>query len=111
MGDLQVLRDVGVLIASCKTHMRSRVVETFVDINMEDVSNNPTGRLLLQAAVFLLVLVLSTHCFTTARYLIQSLSDRRYKGKEPTSLPYQLPGVGSALELVRNPHGFFNSAV
>ncbi|SPO01744.1 related to cytochrome P450 7B1 [Cephalotrichum gorgonifer] len=92
--------------------MRLRIVKDFVGVDMDDTINNSAiGTPVVQAAVFILILVLSTHCFTTARYLFQSFSDRRYKGKEPTSLPYQLPGVGSALQLVRNPHGFFDSVV
>ena len=90
--------------------MRSRIVKYLVDVDMED-TNNLTGRLLVQVAIIALVSLLSTHCFTTARYLLQSFTDRRYKGKEPATLPYQLPGVGSALDLVKNPHGFFDSAV
>ncbi|KAI9164115.1 Cytochrome P450 monooxygenase calL [Paramyrothecium foliicola] len=39
------------------------------------------------------------------------LLKRRYRGKEPPTLPYVLPGVGSALSLIRNPHGFFDSIV
>ncbi|KAF5681670.1 cytochrome P450 monooxygenase 7B1 [Fusarium circinatum] len=43
--------------------------------------------------------------------LVARFRDRRYKGKEPSTLPYVLPGVGSALSLIKNPHGFFNSIV
>ncbi|ENH66905.1 Cholesterol 7-alpha-monooxygenase [Fusarium oxysporum f. sp. cubense race 1] len=43
--------------------------------------------------------------------LVARFCDRRYQGKEPSTLPYVLPGVGSALSLIRNPHGFFNSIV
>lgn len=89
--------------------MRSRIVRHLVDVDMEEANSSSTG-LLVQAAVLILISLLSTHCFTTARYIIQSFTDRRYKGKEPSTLPYQLPGVGSALDLVRNPHGFFDSA-
>ncbi|KAF5001554.1 hypothetical protein FDECE_10902 [Fusarium decemcellulare] len=57
------------------------------------------------------LLLLATHCFTTFRYSIQRFCDRRHLGKEPLTLPYALPGVGSALSLIRNPHGFFDSVV
>lgn len=58
-----------------------------------------------------LLLLLLTHCFTTIRYSVQRFRNRRYQGKEPLTLPYILPGVGSALSLITNPHGFFNNIV
>jgi hypothetical protein len=57
------------------------------------------------------VLLFSTYCITTIRYSLQRFSDRRYQGKEPSTLPYGVPGLGSALGLIRNPHGFFKSIV
>ena len=56
-------------------------------------------------------LLFSTYCITTIRYLLQRSCDRRYQGKEPSTLPYGVPGLGSALGLIRNPHGFFKSIV
>lgn len=85
--------------------MRSLIVKNLLGVNNDD---NMLGSLML-LAVFAVFSILSTHCFTTLRYLIQSFSDRRFKGKEPPTLPYQLPGIGSALDLIRNPHGFFDS--
>lgn len=63
------------------------------------------------ALAAVLVFLLSTYCITTIRYLLQRSRDRRYQGKEPSTLPYGVPGLGSALGLIRNPHGFFKSIV
>ncbi|KPA38475.1 cytochrome p450 7b1, partial [Fusarium langsethiae] len=63
------------------------------------------------ALVSLLVLLFSTYCITTIRYSLQRISNRRYQGKEPSTLPYGVPGLGSAFGLIRNPHGFFKSIV
>lgn len=58
---------------------------------------------------FALIVVLSTHCFTTARYYIHyHLIDHHNRGKEPLTLPYSLPWVGSAIYMIENPHGFFD---
>ncbi|KAM7198353.1 Cytochrome P450 [Rhypophila sp. PSN 637] len=88
--------------------MRSRLLQDLVAVDM-DPDSTRLGIMGLQVAVGVLILLLSTHVLTTFRYLFQSFRNRRYKGKEPSSLPYQLPGVGSALQLVTNPHGFFDS--
>ncbi|KAH7198438.1 cytochrome P450 [Fusarium flagelliforme] len=63
------------------------------------------------ALAAVLVLLFSTYCITTIRYSLQRFSDRRYQGKEPSTLPYGIPGLGSALGLIQNPHGFFKSIV
>ncbi|KAM5384726.1 hypothetical protein ACJA88_002573 [Fusarium oxysporum] len=89
--------------------MPSRVLKDMFDFDMMDAPFfNASASTIALVAVLLL---LSTHCITTIRYSIQRFCDRRYQGKEPSTLPYVLPGVGSALSLIRNPHGFFNSIV
>jgi len=65
----------------------------------------------MYALVAVLVLLFSTYCITTIRYWLQRSCNRRYQGKEPSTLPYGVPGLGSALGLIRNPHGFFKSIV
>lgn len=72
------------------------------------IANNPATSYALAALV---VLLFSTYCITTIRYSLQRLCNRRYQGKEPSTLPYGVPGLGSALGLIRNPHGFFKSIV
>jgi ABC-type Fe3+ transport system permease subunit len=89
--------------------MQSRVLKDMFNFDMMNATFLDAS-----ASTFALValfLLLSTHCITTIRYSIQRFYDRRYKGKEPSTLPYVLPGVGSAISLIRNPHGFFKSIV
>lgn len=89
--------------------MPSRVLKDMFDF---DMMNAPLFNVSASSiALVAVLLLLSTHCITTIRYSIQRFYDRRYRGKEPSTLPYVLPGVGSALSLIRNPHGFFNSIV
>ncbi|RKK81088.1 hypothetical protein BFJ69_g4000 [Fusarium oxysporum] len=89
--------------------MPSRVLKDMFDFDMMNAPFfNASASTIALVAVLLL---LSTHCITTIRYSIQRFCDRRYQGKEPSTLPYVLPGVGSAPSLIRNPHGFFNSIV
>ncbi|KAK3315645.1 cytochrome P450 [Apodospora peruviana] len=90
--------------------MRSRLLKDLVAVDMDNTDESTRlGRVGLEIVLGVLILLLSTHCFTTCRYLLQSFRNRRYKGKEPSSLPYQLPGIGSAFQLVTNPHRFFDS--
>ncbi|KAM0222085.1 hypothetical protein ACHAPA_009664 [Fusarium lateritium] len=89
--------------------MPSRVLKDMFNFDMMNATFLDAS-----ASIFALValfLLLSTHCITTIRYSMQRFYDRRYKGKEPSTLPYVLPGVGSAISLIRNPHGFFKSIV
>lgn len=59
-----------------------------------------------------IILLLSTFCFTTIRYFIQCHAlDRRYKGKEPATLPYWIPFVGSALHMIESPHNFLDQVL
>jgi hypothetical protein len=89
--------------------MPSRVLRDMFDFDMMNTPFfNASASSFALVAVLLLLL---THCITTIRYSVQRFCDRRHKGKEPSTLPYILPGVGSALSLIRNPHGFFNSIV
>jgi hypothetical protein len=60
-----------------------------------------------RAAFWVALVLISTHCFTTCRFVIQSLIDRRFQGKEPLTLPYSIPGVGNALQAIRNTHNFY----
>jgi hypothetical protein len=63
------------------------------------------------ALVIFLSILTSTFLFTNLRFRLQCLGDMRLKGKEPPTLPYWIPFVGSALGMVRNPHGFYKSAM
>lgn len=89
--------------------MQPRVLRDSLKFNMENIASH--NKLLLKFGSIALALLLLTHCFTTIRYLVQRSYDRRFRGKEPLTLPYVLPGVGSALSLITNPHGFFDSIV
>src|SRR5262245_53597203 len=52
-----------------------------------------------------------TFLFTTLRFRLQRLDDGRFEGKEPPTLPYWIPFVGSAVEMSRNPNGFYKAAM
>ena len=50
-----------------------------------------------------IILLLSTYFLTTVRYLIKShFLDRRFKGNEPATLPYWIPFIGSALDMIES---------
>lgn len=89
--------------------MKSQVLQDLFNLDMRNAMS--FHNFVVECILFALVLLLSTHCFTTVRYSVQRFRDRRYRGKEPLTLPYTLPGVGSALNLITNPHGFFKSIV
>lgn len=86
--------------------MPSLILEDLAKLNTKNTTATENVVLAIVSGFFLLF---STYCFTTIRYFIQRSYDRRYRGKEPNTLPYILPGVGSALSLIKNPHGFFES--
>ena len=71
--------------------------------------DNMVGQMLVQAALCSIVVICSTYCFTTIRYLTQTLSTKPHSGQEPPTLPYTIPGVGSAWALIRAPHRFFDN--
>lgn len=56
-----------------------------------------------------LLLMLATHCFTTIRFRIHHHYNRRHQGREPATIPYSIPGLGSALSWIQRPHDFFDS--
>jgi len=53
----------------------------------------------------------STYLVTTCRFLIGSLSDRRHKGKQPLTLPYWIPFIGSSIFMATNGHAFYESVM
>lgn len=78
------------------------LVEDFLEVDTDSHAVYTITRTI----ILILLLLVSTHCLTTCRFVYQSLFDRRNQGKEPPTLPYSLPWVGSALQLIQNPHGF-----
>ena len=52
---------------------------------------------LLVALLFFPFILVATYSYTTIRFYIQSRASRWNCGKEPPTLPYALPWVGSAL--------------
>ena len=66
---------------------------------------------LTAASALILSIPTLTFLLTFLRFRLQCLGDRRFKGKEPPTLPYWIPFVGSALGMVRNPHGFYKGAM
>ena len=57
------------------------------------------------------VLLSSIYLITTFRFFVGSLVDRRYKGKQPLTLPYWIPYLGSALLMTNDAHSFYESAM
>lgn len=65
----------------------------------------------LAFAVFgLLTTLICTYIFTSCRFILQSPGYRRYRGKEPPSLPYWLPWIGNGLQFARRPHALYDYA-
>ncbi|KAI9783662.1 MAG: hypothetical protein M1839_003510 [Geoglossum umbratile] len=63
------------------------------------------------ALVIFLSILTSTFLFTSLRFRLKCLGDMRLEGKEPPTLPYWIPFIGSSLGMMRNPHGFYKSAM
>lgn len=56
-------------------------------------------------------LMSSTYVVTTCRFFIGSLINRQFKGKQPLTVPYWIPFMGSAIFMANDAHGFYESAV
>jgi hypothetical protein len=54
-----------------------------------------------------------TFVFTTSRFRVRSMlyESAKYQGREPPTLPYYIPWLGSTLFYLANPHGFMKSAM
>lgn len=66
----------------------------------------------LGAIGFLITLLIcSTYLVTTCQAFIGSLYDRRYKGKQPLTLPYWIPFLGSSIFMATNGHAFYETAM
>ena len=66
----------------------------------------------LGAIVFLMTLLCcSTYLITTCRFFIGCLGDRRHKGKQPLTLPYWIPFLGSSIFMATNGHAFYETAM
>ena len=48
-----------------------------------------------------------TFLITTCRFHLGHITNPRNTGKEPPTLPYFIPWVGSALSMISDPHGFY----
>ncbi|KAK1980437.1 cytochrome P450 [Colletotrichum cereale] len=57
--------------------------------------------------LFLVILCLSTYVFTSCRFYLNSRASRRFQGNEPPTLSYWLPWVGNGLDMIRDPHKFY----
>jgi hypothetical protein len=64
--------------------------------------------IITRITIWVILLLVSTNCITTCRFAYQSLIDRRNQGKEPLTLPYSLPWIGSALQITQNTHSFYD---
>ena len=59
------------------------------------------------AVLAVILVLLSTHAFTTLRFRLGRRGNAgRYAGKEPPTLPYSIPWIGSAF-LMRDPHAMY----
>ncbi|KAG9235358.1 cytochrome P450 [Amylocarpus encephaloides] len=52
-----------------------------------------------------------TYIYTTCRFFLSSIGDRRHKGKTPLTLPYWFPIIGSAIPMSTNGHEFYESTM
>ena len=80
------------------------LIEDFLDVG----ADKTVVYAITRTIIGVLLLLVSTRCVTTGRYVYQSLTDRRYQGKEPVTLPYSLPWIGSALQITQNTHKFYD---
>jgi hypothetical protein len=67
---------------------------------------------ILGAIISIIILLFcSTYLVTTCRFFIGSLGDRRHKGKQPLTLPYWIPFLGSSIFMATNGHAFYETAM
>lgn len=57
-----------------------------------------------------LILIFSTYVFTKLRYLTSTLPGRS-QGKQPLTLPYWIPFIGSSILMTKNAHAFYESTL
>lgn len=70
-------------------------------------SENIIANSLLVILFGLGIFLVATYLFTLCRFYLTSGPKSRFEGKEPPTLPYWIPFVGSAIPMVTDPHKFF----
>ncbi|KAK1635793.1 cytochrome P450 [Colletotrichum phormii] len=52
-----------------------------------------------------------TYIFTTCRFYLSSKKNRQFRGNEPPTLAYWLPWVGNGIQMIRDPHKFYEETL
>lgn len=52
-----------------------------------------------------------TYIFTSCRFYLSSKKNREFRGNEPPTLAYWLPWVGNGIQMIRDPHKFYEETL
>lgn len=52
-----------------------------------------------------------TYIFTSCRFYLSSKKNRQFRGNEPPTLAYWLPWVGNGIQMIRDPHKFYEETL
>ncbi|KAI9743465.1 MAG: hypothetical protein M1818_002777 [Claussenomyces sp. TS43310] len=93
-------------------HLRlSKVLENVLRRLLDSTIFTLSARIVGCIALILVGICGGTFLFTSLRFHLEQADGRRFTGTEPPTLPYFIPWIGSALEMIRDPHVFYQSTL